>query len=164
MSTDYFTENTYEQALIELFEELGYNYQYGPDLQRDYRNPLLEEQLLESLRRLNPTLPVSALEDVVKALRQIEGSSLYERNFKFTQLMQNGVEVSYADRQHQVKTSVADLIDFEHPEQNDFLVVNQFTLQDVETKRPDIVVFVNGLPLVVIELKSPSCAMRLKSE
>ena len=79
------------------------------------RNPLLEEQLLESLRRLNPTLPVSALEDVVKALRQIEGSSLYERNFKFTQLMQNGVEVSYADRQHQVKTSVADLIDFEHP-------------------------------------------------
>ena len=92
MSTDYFTENTYEQALIELFEELGYNYQYGPDLQRDYRNPLLEEQLLESLRRLNPTLPVSALEDVVKALRQIEGSSLYECNFKFTQMMQYRVK------------------------------------------------------------------------
>ena len=156
MSKNPVDENFYEQALIELFEELGYSYQYGPDLERDYRNPLLEERLLEALHRLNPTLPQVALEDVVKALRQIEGSSLYERNFKFTQLMQNGVEVSYADRQHQVKTSVADLIDFEHPEQNDFLVVNQFTLQDVDTKRPDIVVFVNGLPLVVIELKSPS--------
>ncbi len=151
-----FSEDTYEQVLIELFQELGYDYTYGPDMTRDYREPLLEQPLLEALHRINPKVPRAALDDVVKKLRQIEGSSLYERNFKFTQMMQYGVEVNYSDQKHQVKTAVVDLMDFEHPDQNEFLVVNQFTMQDRDTKRPDMVVFVNGLPLVVIELKSPS--------
>lgn len=153
---DKFSEDIYEKALIELFQGLGYRYEYGPEMTRDYSNPLLEQPLLEALHRINPTVPADALDDVVKKLHQIEGSSLYEQNFKFTQLMQYGVEVNYTDSEHQVKTAVVDLIDFHHPEQNDFLVVNQFTVKDKETKRPDIVVFVNGLPLVVIELKSPS--------
>ena len=151
-----FSEETYEQVLIELFQELGYDYTYGPDMKRDYREPLLEQPLLEALHRINPTVPRTALDDVVKKLRQIEGSSLYEQNFKFTQMMQYGVEVNYTDQKHQVKTAVVDLIDFYHPDQNEFLVVNQYTIQDKDTKRPDMVVFVNGLPLVVIELKSPS--------
>ena len=156
MNNALFSENTYEQVLIELFQELGYHYEYGPDMTRDYREPLLEQPILEALHRINPTVPMTALEDVVKKLRQIEGSSLYEQNFKFTQMMQYGVEVNYTDSKHQVKTTVVDLIDFYHPDQNEFMVVNQFTVQDKDTKRPDIVVFVNGLPLVVIELKSPS--------
>lgn len=184
-----FSEDTYEQALIELFRELGFRYEYGPDIERDYSNPLLDDVLHESLQRINPTLPQSAIEDAIKKLHQIEGASLYECNFKFTQMMQYGVEVtftgselpydfqeegeepvltlretlSFYGRENErvetlqgQKTRIVNLIDFEHPNRNDFLVVNQYTVQELDTKRPDIVVFVNGLPLVVIELKSPS--------
>lgn len=184
-----FSENTYEQALIELFSGLGFNYKYGPDIERDYSNPLLDDVLHESLQRINPSLPESAIEDTIKKLHQIEGSSLYECNFKFTQMMQYGVEVTFTgselpytlqeeeegsagmvrealahygrenervETQQGQKTRIVSLIDFEHPNRNDFLVVNQYTVQELDTKRPDIVVFVNGLPLVVIELKSPS--------
>ena len=83
-----FSEDTYEQALIELFRELGFNYEYGPDIERDYSNPLLNDVVQASLQRINPTLPQSAIEDAIKKLHQIEGASLYECNFKFTQMMQ----------------------------------------------------------------------------
>ena len=189
MATTIFTEDTYEQALIELFQSLDgkhYRYEYGPDIERDYDSPLLDDVLQESLQRINPTLPISAIEDAVKKLHQIEGSSLYECNFKFTQMLQYGIEVTFTqhsyksedeendsgmvseslahygrenervERQYGEKTRVVNLIDYEHPDENDFLVVNQYTLHELDTKRPDIVVFVNGLPLVVIELKSPS--------
>ena len=185
----YFSEDEFEQALIELFRELGFTYKYGPDIERDYRNPLLDDVLQASLQRINPTLPQSAIEDAIKKLHQIEGSSLYECNFKFTQMMQYGVEVTFTGSGHPYdfqeegeesegmvgealahygrenervetqqgqKTRIVSLIDFEHPSRNDFLVVNQYTVKELDTKRPDIVVFVNGLPLVVIELKSPS--------
>ena len=175
-----FSEDTYEQALIELFQSLEgkqYRYEYGPDIVRNYANPLLHDVLQESLLRINPELPESAIDEAIKKLHQIEGSSLYECNFKFTQMMQYGVEVTYCDdnpwmacedlayygrenerveAQQKQKTRIVRLIDFEHSEENDFLVVNQYTMQELDTKRPDIVVFVNGLPLVVIELKSPS--------
>ena len=154
-----YTENEYEQALIELFQSLEdgqYRYVYGPDIERDYSNPLLDDVLQASLQRINPTLPASAIDDAIRKLHQIEGSSLYECNFKFTQMLQYGIEVQYTDEKHQVKTKIVNLIDYEHEAENDFLVVNQFTMQELDTKRPDIVVFVNGLPLVVIELKSPS--------
>lgn len=169
-----FSEDTYEQALITLFQELGFRYQYGPDIERDYTDPLLGEVLMDALQRINPTLPESAIEDAVKKIRQIEGASLAECNFKFTQMLQYGVEVTFNASQaaeamahygrdnkavecsQNAKTRIVNLIDYEHPEKNDFLVVNQYTIHELENKRPDIVVFVNGLPLVVIELKSPS--------
>ena len=154
-----FSEDTYEQALIELFQSLEGNqfrYQYGPDIERDYTNPILDDVLQESLQRINPALPQCAIDDAIKKLHQIEGSSFYECNFKFTQMMQYGIEVQYTDANHQLKSSIVNLIDYEHEDENDFLVVNQYTVQELDTKRPDIVVFVNGLPLVVIELKSPS--------
>ena len=154
-----YTENEYEQALIELFQSLEdgqYRYVYGPDIERDYSNPLLDDVLQESLQHINPTLPASAIDDAIRKLHQIEGSSLYECNFKFTQMLQYGIEVQYTDEKHQVKTKIVNLIDYGNEAENDFLVVNQFTMQELDTKRPGIVVFVNGLPLVVIELKSPS--------
>ena len=154
-----FSEDTYEQALIELFQSLEgkqYRYVYGPNIGRDYSNPILDDVLQASLQRINPTLPLDAIEDAIKKLHQIEGSSLYECNFKFTQMLQYGIEVQYTDAKHQVKTAIVNLIDYEHEDENDFLVVNQYTVQELDHKRPDIVVFVNGLPLVVIELKSPS--------
>lgn len=154
-----FSEDTYEQALIELFQNLDgkqFRYQYGPDIEREYTNPILDDVLQESLQNINPALPQCAIDDAIKKLHQIEGSSLYECNFKFTQMLQYGIEVQYTDNKHQVKTAIVQLIDFDHEDENDFLVVNQYTVQELDTKRPDIVVFVNGLPLVVIELKSPS--------
>ena len=154
-----FTEDTYEQALIELFQSLEgkqFRYQYGPDIERDYTNPILDDVLQVSLQNINPALPQCAIDDAIKKLHQIEGASLYECNFKFTQMMQYGIEVQYTDNKHQVKTAIVQLIDFDHEDENDFLVVNQYTVQELDTKRPDIVVFVNGLPMVVIELKSPS--------
>ena len=87
----FFTEDTYEQALIALFQELGFRYKYGPDIEREYSNPLLDDVLQESLQRINPTLPASAIDDAIRKLQQIEGSSLYECNFKFTQMMQYGM-------------------------------------------------------------------------
>ena len=154
-----FSEDTYEQALIELFQSLEgkqYRYEYGPDIARDYTNPILDDVLQESLQRINPTLPLSAIEDTIKKLHQVEGASLYECNFKFTQMLQYGIEEQYTDSNHQIKTAIVNLVDYDHEDENDFLVVNQFTIHEHDTKRPDIVVFLNGLPLVVIELKSPS--------
>ena len=99
MATTIFTEDTYEQALIELFQSLEgkkYRYEYGPDIERDYSNPILDDVLQESLLRINPTLPLSAIDDAIKKLHQIEGSSLYECNFKFTQMLQYGIEVTFS--------------------------------------------------------------------
>ena len=73
-----FTEDTYEQALIALLQDLGYRYQYGPDIERDYSDPLLDDVLQASLQRINPSLPPRAIDDAIKKLHQIEGSSLYE--------------------------------------------------------------------------------------
>ena len=153
----HFTEAHFENAILELMRDtLGYDYVYGPNIERDYSNPLLLDVLRESLQRINPALPNDAIDDAIKRLQQIEGSSLYECNFKFTQMLQYGVEVQYTDAKHQLKTAIVNLIDYDHEDENDFLVVNQYTVHELDTKRPDIVVFVNGLPLVVIELKSPS--------
>ena len=107
MATSIFTEDTYEQALIELFQSLEgkqYRYAYGPDIERDYSNPLLDDVLQESLLRINPALPVSAIDDAIKKLHQIEGSSLYECNFKFTQMLQNGIEVTFSGKERQRNT------------------------------------------------------------
>ena len=162
-----FSEEAYEQALISLFQEIGggrYRYRYGPDMGRDYGDPLLEEVLRERLARINPAVPAAAVGEAVRKLRHIEGSSLYEANFRFTLLMQNGVEVRYQEAGREPRSAVVRLIDYDHEEENDFLVVNQFGMRDRETRRADLVVFVNGLPLVVVELKSPSRAETDASE
>ncbi|MCQ2077177.1 MAG: type I restriction endonuclease subunit R [Bacteroidaceae bacterium] len=153
-----FTEADFENALISIFyDQLGYGYQYGPTLDRNIQEPMLKDRLLQAIHRVNPTLPQDAIDETYKILKNIDGANLNERNYKFTQFMQNGVEVSFLDAKHQHKTAVVSLIDYDHPDQNDFLVVNQFTYQELGVvKRPDMVVFINGLPLVVIELKTPS--------
>ena len=101
-----FSEDTYEQALIELFQQLEgnhYRYQYAPDIKRDYTNPILDDVLHKSLQRINPLLPESAIDDVARKLHQIEGSSLYECNFKFTQMMQYGVEVTFNEAEREAR-------------------------------------------------------------
>lgn len=155
MSTS-FSEDSFELALIELFKDLGYQYEYGPEIDRDLKEPLLLDCVYNSLRRINPTIPDNAIEEAVSKIKRLEGANLVETNYRFTLLMQNGIEVTFMNYNHETKTDIVKLIDFEYPENNDFKVVNQYTMHEYNVKRADIVVFVNGLPLVVVELKSPS--------
>lgn len=152
----HFTEAHFENAILELFrEQLGYDYVYGPDVARDYSDPLYVEQLRASLQELNPLLPAEAIEEAMTRIRTFDGGSLVQRNEQFTDRMQNGMEITYFDGTEQCSARVK-LIDFDTPLRNRFTVANQWTVEERSVKRADIIVFVNGLPLVVVELKSPS--------
>ena len=151
-----FSEDNFELALIELFKGMGYNYVYGPEIDRDLQEPLLLDCVYDSLCRINPTLPSSAIDEAINKIKRLEGANLIETNYRFTLLMQNGVEATFMNKNRETKTDIVKLIDFDNPENNDFKVVNQYTMHEYDVKRADIVVFVNGLPLVVVELKSPS--------
>lgn len=150
-----FTEEEYEATLIQLFQDLGYAYECGYDVERDHRNPYYEVDLRAGLRRMNPMLRDDVLEEAFRMVTHINEGTLEQRNETLTDYVQNGVEVKYADN-GRAKTALVKLVDFEHPQQNQFKVCNQWTVVEHEKIRCDMVVFVNGLPLVVIELKSPT--------
>ena len=150
-----FTEDNYEKALISLFEGMGYQYLYGPNIERDYYVPYYEAQLEESLQTVNPKKPHAAIHEAIIKLRNIDMGSLTQRNETFTDYLQHGIEVSYFNGK-EMRNEMVYLIDFEHTDQNTFQVINQWTFIENAEKRADIIVFVNGLPLVVVELKSPS--------
>lgn len=149
-----FTEDAYEQTLIALFrDELGYAYECGYEVERDYREPFHRADLVASMRRLNPSLPADAMEQGVKQITNISIGTLEQNNEQFTLWMQNGLEVGYL-QDGEERTALMRLIDYERPERNLFKVVNQWRVEEYKNKRCDMVVMVNGLPLVVVELKS----------
>ena len=149
-----FTEDAYEQTLIALFRnELGYAYECGYEVERDYREPFYRADLLVSMRRLNPSLPADAMEQGIKQITNISIGTLEQNNEQFTLWMQNGLEVGYL-QDGEERTTLMRLIDYERPERNLFKVVNQWRVEEYKNKRCDMVVMVNGLPLVVVELKS----------
>lgn len=150
-----FTENSYEQALVALFQQLGYAYLYGPDVERDYYMPFYEKQLLQSLGEINPSKASAATEEALSKLKNIETGSLVQRNVHFMDYLQNGIEVSYYDGTEQ-RNDIVYLIDYKNINRNTFQIINQWTFVEKSEKRADIIVFVNGLPLVVVEVKSPS--------
>lgn len=151
-----FTEYNYENAVIQLFEEnLGYKHIYAPEIERDYKSPLYEEILFPCLQRINKDLPEDAINEAIYKLKNFESGSLLQKNMIFTDYMQNGVPVKYFVKGEE-KSDLVYLIDFENIDNNDFIVSNQWTFIENAEKRPDIILFINGLPLVVIELKSPS--------
>lgn len=150
-----FTESNYENAVLELFRGMGYTYLYGPDVERDYRCPLLLPELEDGLRRLNPSLPGDAISDALYRLQNFEAGSLIQKNEVFMDYLQNGVPVKYTVKGEE-HSSICYLLDYAHPEKNHFVVVNQWTFIEHSEKRPDVMLFVNGLPLVLMELKSPS--------
>lgn len=150
-----FTEDNYEKALISLFEGMGYQYLYGPNIERDYYVPYYEAQLEESLQTINPKKPHAAIHEAIIKLRNIDMGSLTQRNETFTDYLQHGIEVSYFNGK-EMRNEMVYLIDFDHTDKNTFQVINQWTFIENAEKRADIIVFVNGLPLVVVELKSPS--------
>ncbi|GHV71332.1 DEAD/DEAH box helicase [Spirochaetia bacterium] len=151
-----FNEASYENAVITLLESIGYTHLYGPDIERDYHNPLylgagtlIEDQI----GRINPKAHSDAIEEAKNKLTRFERGTLVQQNKTFMDYLQNGVEATYQDK-GQTKTDIIRLIDYANPDNNTFHVINQWTIIENENKRPDIVIFVNGLPLVVVELKS----------
>ena len=150
---DIYTENSYEKAIIQLFQNLGYNYYYGPFIDRDHKNPLFIADL-ENLYRINKSESRLAIDNAIKDIQNFEIGSLIEKNEKFTDYLQNGIPVTYWEYGEE-KFTLIKLVDWNDLDNNVFTVINQWTVEGKEIKRPDVVIFVNGFPLVVIELKSP---------
>lgn len=151
-----YNEESYENSIIDLFEnDLQYQRVYGPDIVRDFYNPLYEDVLIESIERINRRLPRSAIDDALYKLKNFENGELVQKNMVFMDYLQNGVPVRYFDGSEE-KSSIVYLIDFDNVNNNSFIVANQWTFIESSNKRPDIILFINGLPLVVMELKSPS--------
>lgn len=151
-----FNENTYEQAIIELFKNMGYSHIYAPEMERDYSSPIMEATLLDCLVRLNKGLPIEAIKEAISKLKNFDNGSLVQKNTVFMGYLQDGIEVKYFHKAEE-KASIVKLIDYEKVENNTFEAVNQFTfIEGYNNRRPDIILFINGLPLVLMELKSPS--------
>lgn len=149
-------EEAYENSVIELFEGMGYRHVYGPDVEtRDFTSPLYEDELIDALHRLNPKLPEVAIKEAYTKLKNFENAELVQKNALFMDYLQNGITVHYTEKGEPRDTLVY-LIDYNKPDKNSFIVANQWTFIENSEKRPDILLFVNGLPLVLMELKSPS--------
>ena len=150
-----YTEEKYENAIIQLFEEMGYTHAYGPAVDRDYRIPLYMDELTTALYRLNPTLPDDAISDALFKLQNFENGELVQKNAVFMDYLQNGIEVRYTDKGEE-RSALCYLIDYANTDNNSFIVANQWTFIENDEKRPDVLLFINGLPVVLMELKSPS--------
>lgn len=150
-----YTEADYENTIIELFRHMGWQYVYGPDLERDYHDPLYEDELEGALHRINPTMPESAIQDALFKLKNFENADLIQKNAAFTDYIQHGVEVRYFEGKEE-RAGIVYLVDYKNPDNNSFVIANQWTFIENSNKRPDILLFLNGLPIVLMELKSPS--------
>jgi type I restriction enzyme R subunit len=158
------TEKSIEEFAVELLKKQGYQYFYGPDIAPDGENPqrrsfdevLLADTLQTAIARINPSLPTSAQEDAFKQVQRIYSPELISNNETFHRLLTEGIPVSYTQDGNDRGDRIW-LFDFDNPDNNEFFVVNQLTVVENHiNKRPDMILFVNGLPLVVMELKNPS--------
>jgi type I restriction enzyme, R subunit len=155
------SEDHIEQVLIQEFVELGYQYLNGLDIspggsvpEREYHEVVLRARLQTAIARLNHGVPAEAQEEALRKVLRSDSPNLYQNNYQFHKYLTEGVDVEYRTRDRIAGDKVW-LLDYENPEQNEFLVVNQFTvIEGNVNKRPDVILFVNGLPLVVIELKN----------
>ena len=159
------TESEVEDAALDWLRSLGWNTAHGPDIapdtpaseRTDYNEVVLEQRLRDALDRLNPALPAEANDDAFRRLIRPEGATLEARNRAFHRLLVNGVTVEYRSDSGAIRGAQARVIDFDEPANNDWLAVNQFTVvESKHNRRPDVVLFVNGLPLGLIELKNPA--------
>ena len=157
-------EDQVEQLAIEWFKELGYEYLLGYDIAPDssdpqranYQEVLLTHRLQTALTKLNPMLPVTAIDEAIHLLKKPQHATLIQNNRAFHQMLLQGIPVEIKNGD-EAKGEVVKLIDFHNPHANDFLVVNQFTIKGTKgNRRPDVIVFINGLPIAVIELKNPA--------
>jgi len=163
MSMTKITESAIEKFAIELLEKQGYQYIYAPSIAPDsdtperqsFKDVLLLDRLQTAVGRMNFNIPQAARDDAIKQIQRLNSPELIANNEAFHRMLTEGIKVSYQKDGHQ-RGDLVWLIDFKKPDNNDFLVINQFTVVDNDiNKRPDIVLFINGLPLVVIEMKNP---------
>lgn len=150
-----FAEDNYENSVIQLFVEMGYRHLYGPEVERDYRSPLFDAELEDSIRRINSCVPEEAIQDALFRLRNIEIGELAQKNEVFMDYLQNGIAARYYEKGEE-HSEIVRLVDYDKLQNNSFIVANQWTYIENSNKRPDVILFINGLPLVLIELKSPS--------
>jgi len=164
-----FTESTLEQAALDWLDDLKYQVAFGPDLafdgsrpeRKNYQDVVLTGRLQDALRRINPTLPEEALQEAFRQLTCPDQPSLLRNNHAFHRLLVEGIAVDYKDADERLISGRAWAIDWEEVDNNDWLAVNQYTVEATHqnnkiNRRPDVVIFVNGLPLAVIELKNPA--------
>ena len=159
------TESDVEQAAMEWLETLGWATAYGPDIGPDALNPervdydqvVLEQRLLDALADLNPNLPSTTLDDAIRKLMLPQGATLEARNRNFHKMLVEGVQVEYRTADGQLRGDIVSIVDINDHRNNDWFAVNQFTVTEngIE-RRPDVVLFMNGLPLGIIELKNPT--------
>lgn len=162
-----YTEQSYENAVIELFGNMGYTYVYGPSVEnRDFQSPFYEDVLVDSINRVNPHTPQEAIQDALFKLKNIEHGDIVQQNMVFMDYLQSGIEARYTQNGEQ-RTTLISLVDFNKPKNNSFIVANQWTFVENSEKRPDVLIFLNGIPVALFELKSPareeadvSCAYR----
>ena len=154
-----------EEAAMEWLQEIGWQGAHGPDIapdtlgaeRSDYDQVILERRIRDALAELNTGLPLSALDDACRKLTRPEGAALEARNRAFHHMLVEGVNVEYRTTDGAIRGAQVQVIDHERPKANGWLAVNQFTVsEDKNTRRPDVVLFVNGLPLGNIELKNPA--------
>jgi type I restriction enzyme R subunit len=158
-----FTESTVEQAALAWLESVGWSVRHGPEIalgeltaeRSDYGQVVLEQRLRDALAQLNRSLHAEALDDAFRKLTRPEGAELAARNRAVHRLLVDGVTVEYRTPDGEIRGAQARVLDFENTAANDWLAVNQFTVaENKHSRRPDIVLFVNGLPLAVVELKN----------
>jgi type I restriction enzyme, R subunit len=156
------TENAIEVFAIKLFEKLGYSHVYAPDIAPDGEHPersrydevLLTQCLSTAVRRINPSIPLATQQAAIKEVARIHSPELLTNNEAFHRMLTEGVNISYQQDGNE-RGDLVWLIDFDNPNNNEFVVANQFTvIENNQNKRPDLVLFANGIPLVVIELKN----------
>ncbi|MGC9293521.1 MAG: type I restriction endonuclease subunit R [Acidobacteriaceae bacterium] len=162
-----FTESDVEEATLEWLEGLGYTVLHGPEIaagepaaERDdsgYRDVVLERRLRQALQKLNPALPLEAIEDAYRRLTRMDGPTLATRNHALHGLLVEGVTVEYTRLDGSIGGALVRVIDFDDPENNDWVALNQFTVVEGQNnRRPDVLVFLNGLPIALMELKNPA--------
>ncbi|MEA1877359.1 MAG: type I restriction endonuclease, partial [Bacteroidota bacterium] len=164
MSINKITESAIEKFAIELLEKQGYQYIYAPSIAPDSDTPerqsfedvWLLERLQTAVGRINASIPADVREDAIKQILRLNSPELIANNEAFHRMLTEGIKVTYQRDGHS-RGDLVWLIDFKNPENNDFIVANQFTvIENNVNKRPDVILFVNGLPLVVVELKNPA--------
>ncbi len=163
-SMKFIVEQDIEDAGLEILQELGYKVVYGPEIAPDGSKPerarwddvVLVERLRNAIDKFNPDIPAEAKEEALKKVLRSTSHKLFKNNKVFQKFLTTGVEVEYRFK-GRIKGDLVQLFNFEKPKQNEFLAINQFTIiENKKNRRPDIILFINGLPIVTIELKSPT--------
>jgi type I restriction enzyme R subunit len=162
MPASKFQESVVEQATLAWFELLGYEVAEGSNFTSDevdserqtYADVILSNRLRSALIQINRQIPADAIDEAIKTITRSESQNLFENNRRFHRLLTDSVPVAYQEGDRTVHDQ-AWMIDWHNPDNNDWLVVNQFTIiENRKNRRPDVIVFINGLPLAVIELKN----------